>query len=331
MASEREIEELGESGGNLLERQAQAVRAFNRFYTRQIGLLEEGMLESAFSLTEVRVLYELAHRERLTAARLGRDLGLDAGYLSRILKKFTAKGYLERLASAEDGRQRFLGLTPAGRKAFAPLNARSQEMIAELLRPLTEQQRAAVVAAMAMIRELLGDGPPPKVSYVIRPPEPGDVTWAVSRQAALYASEYGWDGSFETLVAEIGAKFLADFDPEQERCWIAERDGRVVGSVFLVNADDAGKDGSKTGGEEAKLRMLYVDPEARGLGIGRRLVQECIRFARARGYRRLTLWTNDVLTAARRIYEDEGFTLVEEEHHRSFGKELVGQYWALEL
>jgi len=307
--------------GALLERQAGAVRAFNRFYTRQIGLLEEGLLKSPFSLTEVRVLYELAHREGLTAAGLGRDLGLDAGYLSRILKKFEGRGFLARVASVEDGRQSHLALTAAGRAAFAPLNAESQKQIAALLSPLSPEGRAAVVAAMERIQGLLGDGPTPKVSYILRPPEPGDVTWAVSRQAALYTQEYGWDGSFETMVAEIAARFLADFDGTCERCWIAEREEAVVGSVFLV----------KDTAEVAKLRMLYVDPAARGLGIGQRLVDECIRFARARGYRRLTLWTNDILLAARRIYEAAGFTLVKEEPHHSFGKDLVGQYWTLKL
>jgi len=305
----------------LLDGQARAVRAFNRFYTRQIGLLEEGYLSSPFSLTEVRVLYELAHRAGLTAAALGRGLGLDAGYLSRILKKFEAAGYLERRAAPDDGRQSLLALTAAGRTAFAPLKASSQAAIVGLLQPLSESQRAEAVAAMASLRRLLGDETTPKPSLVIRPPQPGEVSLAVSRQAALYSREYGWDGSFENLVAEIGAKFLAEQDPEWERCWIAAVEGRMVGSVFLVKVDAA----------EAKLRMLYVDPEARGLGIGRRLVRDCIGFARAKGYRRLTLWTNDILTAARRIYEDEGFRLIEEEKHHSFGKDLVGQYWALEL
>jgi DNA-binding MarR family transcriptional regulator/GNAT superfamily N-acetyltransferase len=283
--------------------------------------LEEGYLASPFSLTEVRVLYELAHRDGLTASLLGRDLGLDAGYLSRIVKKFEAKGYLERRPAPDDGRQSLLALTAAGEAAFAPLKAGSQEAIVGLLRPLAPDRRAEAVAAMTTLRRLLGDETAPKPSCIIRPPEPGDVSWAVSRQAALYAQEYGWDGSFENLVAEIGAKFLADFDPAWEGCWIAEVEGRMAGSVFLVKVDDA----------EAKLRMLYVDPAARSLGIGRRLVRECIAFARAKGYRRLTLWTNDILTAARRIYQDEGFVLLEEEKHRSFGKDLVGQYWALDL
>lgn len=315
--------------GDLLARQAQAVRAFNRFYTRQIGLLEEGYLASPFSLTEVRVLYELAHRDGLTATELGRDLGLDAGYLSRILKKFGKAGYLARSEAPEDGRRSLLALTAAGQKAYAPLRESSQEAIADLLRPLAAAQRAEVVAAMTSLRRLLGDttARAEADAVVIRPPEPGDVTLAVSRQAALYAREYGWDGSFENLVAEIGAKFLSDYDPDWERCWVADRDGRMVGSVFLVKVDTD----SDVDAGEAKLRMLYVDPEARGLGIGRRLVRECIRFARARGYRRLTLWTNDILTAARRIYEDEGFVLIEEEKHHSFGKDLVGQYWALTL
>ena len=309
------------NGDALLQRQAAAVRAFNRFYTRQIGLLEEGLLASPFSLTEVRVLYELAHRDGLTATALGRELGLDAGYLSRILKKFAAKGFLERLASAADGRQSHLALTAAGREAFAPLDAASQAQTAALLSPLSVLERAEVVAAMGRVRALLANDKGGDPAYILRPPEPGEVCLAVSRQAALYAREYGWDETFETLVAEIAAGFLANFDPKRERCWIAERRGQMVGSVFLV------KDSARV----AKLRMLYVDPQARGLGIGGRLVEDCVSFARARGYKTLTLWTNDVLLAARRIYEAAGFTLLREEPHRSFGKDLVGQYWSLDL
>lgn len=304
-----------------LHAQVAAVREFNRFYTRQAGLLEEGLLKSAFSLTEARVLYELANREDLTASGIGRELGLDAGYLSRILKKFETKGLLDRAPSKRDARQSVLELTAAGRAAFAPLNEASQAEFAAMLEPLTPEQREGLLAAMATIRALLEEGAEPEPPYTLRPHRPGDIGLVISRQAAIYHREYGWDGSFEALVAEIGAEFIRSFDPEWESCWIAERGSEVVGSVFLVRQSD----------EVAKLRMLYVEPAARGLGIGQRLVAECIAFARAKGYRTLTLWTNDVLVSARKIYEAAGFELVAEEPHRSFGVDLVGQNWDLEL
>jgi len=303
------------------DRRVAAVRRFNRFYTQKIGVLEEGLLKSDFSLTETRVLYELAHRERPTAAELVKDLGLDAGYLSRILRNFERRGLVEKEPSETDGRQSLLSLTDAGRDSFAPLNARSRDEISALLDTLTEAEQARLLDAMHAIETLLGAQPESRAPYLLRPHQPGDIGWVIHRHGALYAREYGWDETFEALVAEIGAKFIKEFDPKRERCWIAEKDGEIVGSVFLVRQSD----------EAAKLRLLYVEPEARGLGIGRRFVAECIRFARQAGYRSITLWTNDILSAARRIYEDAGFHLVHQEPHRSFGHDLVSETWELAL
>jgi DNA-binding MarR family transcriptional regulator/N-acetylglutamate synthase-like GNAT family acetyltransferase len=297
------------------------VRAFTRFYTRQIGLLEERLHKSAFSLTEARVLYELAHRNGLTATDLGRDLGLDAGYLSRLLKKFEGRGLVTRAPSATDARQSVLSITEAGRKAFEPLDQASREDVAGLLGRLSAEHREAVVAAMQKLRRLLGQSREPATPYILRPLQVGDIGWIVHRQGVLYAREYGWDESYEALAAEILAGFVKSFDPEYENAWIAEREGEVVGSVFLM----------RKSAEVAKLRLLYVEPSARGLGIGRRLVDECIGFARARGYKTLTLWTNDVLVSARRIYQAAGFQLTAEERHHSFGRDLVGQTWDLAL
>ncbi|EHK58327.1 bifunctional helix-turn-helix transcriptional regulator/GNAT family N-acetyltransferase [Allomesorhizobium alhagi] len=297
------------------------VRAFTRFYTRQIGLLEERLHKSAFSLTEARVLYELAHRNGLTATDLGRDLGLDAGYLSRLLKKFESRGFVTRAPSATDARQSVLSITEAGRKAFELLDQASREEVAGLLGRLSAEHREAVVAAMQKLRRLLGQSREPATPYILRPLQVGDIGWIVHRQGVLYAREYGWDESYEALAAEILAGFVKSFDPEYENAWIAEREGEVVGSVFLM----------RKSAEVAKLRLLYVEPSARGLGIGRRLVDECIAFARAKGYKTLTLWTNDVLVSARRIYQAAGFQLTGEERHHSFGKDLVGQTWDLAL
>jgi DNA-binding MarR family transcriptional regulator/GNAT superfamily N-acetyltransferase len=301
-------------------RRVEAVRRFTRFYTRQIGVLHEGLLNSPFSLAEARVLYELAHRDMPTAAELGTELGLDAGYLSRILRGFVKNGLLAKTPSEQDGRQRFLALTAKGRKAFAPLDRRSRDEVGAMLADLAPAEQARLIEAMRTVETLLGRKTAPP-AYVLRPHRPGDIGWVIHRHAALYAQEYGWDESFEALVAEIGAKFIRDFDIRRERCWIAERDGDIVGSVFLVKQSDT----------VAKLRLLIVEPAARGLGIGHRLVDECIRFARQAGYRQLTLWTNDILVAARRIYEAAGFRLVLEEKHRSFGHDLVGQNWELDL
>jgi len=303
------------------DEQIERVRSFNRFYTRHIGLLNEGLLESAFSLTEARVLYELAHRGPVTAADLGRELGLDAGYLSRLLKRFGAHGLTRRTPSKDDGRQFLLSLTDKGLAAFEPLNQASAAQVATMLSRLSAGERERLTQAMTTVEHLVGDGPRPDRPYILRPHRPGDIGWIAHRQGILYAQEYGWDETFEALVAEIAAAFVRNFDPARERCWIAERDGEIVGSVFLVRSSD----------EVAKLRLLYVEPSARGLGLGGRLTEECIAFARDRGYKTLTLWPNDVLMAARRIYQAKGFRLVKEEQHHSFGKDLVGQTWDLVL
>ncbi len=304
-----------------LDARVAAVRRFNRFYTRQIGLLQEGYLKSPFSLSEVRVLYELAHRERPTATELGRDLGLDAGYLSRILRGFQKRGFLKRAPSAHDGRLAHLSLTPRGQAAFAPLNTRSHEDIGLMLGALPATEQARLVRAMHTIEEILGAQPEQKVPYLLRPHRPGDMGWVVHRHGAIYAQEYGWDERFEALVARIAATFIERYDPKRERCWIAEKDGEIVGSAFLVKR-------SKT---VAQLRLMLVEPKARGLGIGARLVDECVRFARDNGYRKITLWTNSVLLAARHIYQKAGFRLVHKERHHSFGHTLVGETWDLTL
>ncbi|HEY6751529.1 MAG TPA: bifunctional helix-turn-helix transcriptional regulator/GNAT family N-acetyltransferase [Rubrobacteraceae bacterium] len=298
-----------------------AVRGFNRFWTRRIGVLREGYLESPFSLTEVRVLYELARSEETTASELGRELGLDAGYLSRILRGFEGRGLISKKLSETDGRRSLLRLTEAGQEAFAPLDARSREDVGAMLGALSAAEQDRLVGAMRTIEELLGARPEPMVPHLLRSHEPGDMGWVVHRHGILYAREYGWDERFEALVARIVADFVDNFDPAKERCWIAESDRAILGCVFVVKESDT----------VAKLRLLLVEPEARGLRLGTRLVGECVRFARGRGYEKLTLWTNSVLDAARRIYEEKGFKIVEEEEHHSFGKDLVGQNWELKL
>lgn len=298
-----------------------AVREFNRFYTRRIGVLEEGYLSSRFSLTEVRVLYELAHRGSATASELARDLGIDAGYLSRILRGFTRRGMLARTAEKQDARRSILRLTARGAATVAPLEAKAREEIGALLEAVPPAEQDRLVASMRTVERALQARAARIPSISMRTHRPGDMGWVVERHGALYWEEYGWDETFEALVADIVAKFVTHLDPKRERCWIAEIDGERMGCVFCVKK-------SKT---VAKLRLLLVDPRARGLGIGSRLVDECIRFARSAGYRELTLWTNDVLVAARRIYERAGFELVESERHRSFGKALVGQNWRLRL
>jgi DNA-binding MarR family transcriptional regulator/GNAT superfamily N-acetyltransferase len=294
-----------------------AVRRFNRFYTQKIGVLQAGHLNSPFSLAEVRVLYELAHREQPTASELGRDLGLDAGYLSRILRGFEKKGLVKKSPSEADGRQQLLTLTRKGEEAFAPLNVRSRTEIGALLGPLSGAEQNRLVDSMHAIEDLLGARPEPKAPYLLRPHQPGDIGWVTHRHGALYAQEYGWDETFEALVAEVAASFIKNYDPKVERCWIAEKDGEIVGSVFLVKK-------SRT---VAKLRLLYVEPKARGLGIGARLTAECERFARQAGYKKIMLWTNSILVAARHIYEKAGYRLVESEPHHSFGHDLIGETW----
>jgi len=304
-----------------LAKKTEAVRRFSRFYTRIIGLLQEGLLGSPFSLSEARVLYELAHQETTTASDLTRELGLDAGYLSRILKSFEARGLLARRPSESDGRQSVLSLSSEGKAAFAEIDGGSRAQIGAMLEPLPPGDQTRLVESMATIENLLGGRPPARVPYILRSHQPGDLGWIVSRHGLLYAQEYGWDETFEPFVAGIISESFRDFDAKRERCWIAEKDGENVGTVTLVAQSE----------EIAKLRLLLVDPRARGLGIGHRLVEECIRFARLKGYRKITLWTNDVLVEARRIYERAGFELVEESPHHSFGKDLVGQTWDLAL
>ncbi|HEY6659529.1 MAG TPA: helix-turn-helix domain-containing GNAT family N-acetyltransferase [Pyrinomonadaceae bacterium] len=297
----------------------EAVRRFNRFYTRQIGVLRESWAESPFSLAEVRVLYELAHHDDLTAGELGTELGLDRGYLSRILQSFEKRGFVTKTRSKADARQTHLALTAKGRKVFAPVNNRSQQDVGSMLDALSATDQKILIESMHTIERLLGEKSEPKVPYILRTHHPGDMGWIVHRHGVLYSEEYGWDEQFEALAAQITSDFIKNFDPKRERCWVAEREGEIVGSVFLVKK-------SKT---VAQLRLLLVEPKARGLGIGMRLVDECIRFARQKGYRKIILWTNDVLKSARRVYEEAGFIMVREEPHHSFGHDLVGQYWEL--
>lgn len=300
--------------------QIQAVRAFNRFYTRKLGVLDQHLLNSPFSLSEARVLYELAHRDEVSAKEIGIELGLDGGYLSRIVQNFEQDGLITRKPLAADRRQYRLALTAKGRQAFARLDRLSQDQVGEMLSALSGRDRARLTAAMGAIEGLLGTEPASSAA-ILRAPRPGDMGWVVQSHGAVYAGEYGWDATFEALVAEIVAKFVTSFDVSRERCWIAEVDGAPVGSVFLVKASD----------DVAKLRLLLVDPAARGHGLGQRLVAECIAFARQCGYRRITLWTQSILTAARKIYRDAGFELVAREPHRSFGQDLVGETWEREL
>jgi DNA-binding MarR family transcriptional regulator/GNAT superfamily N-acetyltransferase len=305
------------------DQRVEAVRRFSRFYTRHIGVLQEGLLKSPFPLTEARVIYELAHHERVPATALAQELGLDAGYLSRILRGFQTRGLIDKEPSETDGRQNLLSLTDEGQEAFAKLNAGSRREVGAMLSDLSDAEQRRLVEAMHTIEGLLGARPEHKVPYLLRPHQPGDLGWVVYRHGVLYAQEYGWDERFEGLVADIVAEFIHEFDPKRERCWIAEKDGENVGSVFLVKHPE--REGV------AKLRLLLVEPKARGLGIGRRLTDECVRFARRVGYRTLTLWTNDVLHAARHIYEKAGFAIVATEQHHSFGHDLVGETWELEL
>ena len=302
------------------EARIDAIRRFNRFYTRRIGVLHEGLLDSPWSLAEVRILYELAHRPRVTARELARDLALDAGYLSRMLKGFERRGFVRREASQEDGRERLLSLTAEGRRALAPLEMRSQREVAAMLAPLSESSRARLVGAMSAIESIL-DPAPGGAPFVLRSHRPGDMGWVVQAHGEIYRAEFGWDERFEALVARIAGEFIDKLDPAKERCWIAERDGERVGSVFVV----------RKSATVAKLRLLIVDPKARGLGLGASLVAECLRFARACGYRRMTLWTQQNLTAARRIYQTAGFQIVSREKHAMFGVPLVGETWEIAL
>jgi DNA-binding MarR family transcriptional regulator/GNAT superfamily N-acetyltransferase len=303
-----------------LDRRIEAVRHFNRFYTQKIGVLQEGLLKSPFTLSQLRVLYELAYRKHPTAAQLSNDLNLDRGYVSRILADFEKRGLIERKTSSNDARESLLTLTRKGTDAFAPLNVRSHDEMAELLSTLSSSQQKRLLQSMMSIENLL-NASDEKVSYILRPHQPGDMGWVIHRHGLLYSQEYGWDEQFEALVASICVKFLEKFDQKRERCWIAEKDGEIVGSVFLV----------KHTKNIAQLRMLYVEPFTRGMGIGRRLVDECIRFSRQTGYNKIILWTQSNLSAARHIYEATGFKIVKKEPHHSFGHDLVAEIWELKL
>ena len=298
-----------------------AVRRFNRFYTQNLGVLQPGWLDSAFSLTQARVLYEIKHRDRATATGIARDLGLDAGYLSRILQRFHKTGLIRKEVSPQDLRQSYLSMTGRGQKAYAPLEARAKRQAGALLGRLTPPEQDHLVGAMRAIETMIASEPKAQSEIILRDPRPGDLGWVVARHGELYAQEYGWAENFEGLCAQIVADFVGKYDPKYDRCWIAEMGGRNVGAVFLV------KDSEKV----ARLRLLLVDPVARGRGLGTRLTDECIRFARARGYRSITLWTHKVLTAARRIYERAGFRLTSSEARRSFGQDVVSEHWDLAL
>jgi len=317
------------------------VRAFNRDYTRRIGVLSDGLLDSPYSLTEVRVMYEIAHRSGVTAAELADELDLDRGYLSRLLKGFERKKLLARAASPDDGRRQHLRLTPAGLRVFEPLERRSQEQVKGMLTALDEERRGALLEGMAVIQSALesaavvqrGGAKAPDAStadgsrreqqtpVTLRPHRVGDMGWVVQRHGELYAREYGWNEEFEALVAEITVEFIRKLDDTRERCWIAERDGRRVGCIFLVAKDAT----------TAKLRLLLVEPETRGLGVGRTLVSECVKYAREAGYQKIVLWTQESLSAARHLYDQAGFQRIAREPHHSFGHDLVGETWELQL
>lgn len=305
----------------LSEERIGTVRQFNRFFTRQIGVLREGLLHSPYPLTDARILFELGQCNQVTASRLGRELGLDAGYLSRILARLEQQGLLEKVRSENDGRQLLVSLTAAGREAFALLDQRSREEVSEMLEDLSEEDQQRLLKAMQTIESVLSNGFKFSEPFVLRPHEPGDMGWVAHRHGVLYAQEYGWDEHFEALVAQIVAEFINNYNPGRERCWIAEMDGEIIGSVFVVQSSET----------VAKLRLLLVEPKARGLGLGTRLVEECIRFARRRGYQKLILWTNSILLEARHIYKKTGFKLVAEEAHHSFGHDLIGETWELVL
>ena len=307
--------------GEVSDDEVLAARAFNRFYTRKLGVLDQQVLKSPYSLSEARVMYELAHRGELAAKEIGAELGLDPGYLSRIVQKFDEDGLITRTPLASDRRQYQLSLTARGRQAFTKLERSSHDDVAVMLAALSPGERGRLTEAMATIQGLLGPARASVPPAILRDPRPGDLGWVVQSQGALYASEYGFDSTYEGLVADIAAKFVASFDASRERCWIADIGGNPVGSVFVVRSSD----------DVAKLRLLLVEPVGRGQGLGQRLVAECIAFARACGYRRITLWTQSILVAARKIYQDAGFVLVKSEPHRSFGQNLIGETWEREL
>ena len=299
----------------------EAIRRFNSFYTRKIGVLQEGFLGSAYSLAQGRVLYELAHREKPTAAVVGAELDLDAGYVSRILRGFKKDGLIRAERSQADGRETLLSLTARGRTVIAMLDRRSNEDVSARLRGVSEADQRRLVAAMAEVESVLAPRAVESEPYILRPHQPGDMGWVVSRQGLLYAQEYGWDEQYEALAAKIVANFIEKLDARRERCWIAERKGETVGAVFLVRHSQT----------VAKLRLLHVEASARGLGIGKRLVDECVRFARRVGYKKITLWTQSILFAARHIYKQAGFRCVGKKRHHSFGHDLVAETWELKL
>lgn len=303
------------------DRQVDAIRGFSRFYTRKLGIIEPKLLHSAFTLQEARILYEIAHRPACTATDLTRDLGLDPGFLSRTLQALQRRQIVTRKPSRNDGRVNELSLTAKGRIAQAELERRSREEVGALLTSLDDTQRAAIVRAMTTIEQTLERRSEKPAAFILRRHRPGDIGWVISSQAQAYAEEYGWDISYEALVAEICAQFIRNYDASREHCWIAEAGGERLGSVFLVNGGD----------DVAKLRLLLVEKKARGLGVGRALVEQCIRGARERGYKEMTLWTQSILVAARGIYQAVGFRRVKEEPHHSFGVDLVGETWELNL
>jgi DNA-binding MarR family transcriptional regulator/GNAT superfamily N-acetyltransferase len=311
------------SSTDVLDGRVAAMRAFTRFYTAIMGVLAEGLLFTPYSVAEARIIFELAQRDEAGVADLRRELRIDAGYMSRIAARLESDGLVTRRRDTGDARRQVLALTDAGRVVFDDLDRRSSEQVAGLLSGLDEATQRAVVAAMDTVRAAFAGPTATQAApaVVLRPPRAGDFGWVVARHGALYAAEYGWDASFEALVARIVADYVDAGDTGRQAAWIAEVDGEPVGCVFCVARDDT----------TAQLRILLVEPTARGLGIGRRLVDECLRFARSAGYRSIVLWTNDVLVSARRIYEAAGFALVEEEPHHSFGRDLVGQYWARDL
>jgi DNA-binding MarR family transcriptional regulator/GNAT superfamily N-acetyltransferase len=305
-----------------LEERIGAVRQFNRFITQQIGVLSDGFLHTPYSLAQARILYELGHGQDLTAAWLGHKLGLSAGYLSRILEGFKSQGLIDKMRSEADGRQRILHLTALGKEAFALLDWRSRDEVAEMLARLSGENQKRLLKAMQTIQGILDESKSQAPeAFILRDPEPGDMGWVTYRHGVIYAQEYGWDATFEALVAQIVSDYIKNLKPGREHCWIAEMDGEIVGSVFVVQLDQ----------NTAKLRLLLVEAKARGLGLGTRLVEECIRFARRSGYKKLTLWTNSVLVAARHIYQKTGFKIVEQEENHNFGKDLVSETWELDL
>lgn len=298
-----------------------AFRRFNRFYTQKIGVLDRCYLQSEFSVGEARVLYELAQREETTASEISANLGMDMGYLSRILGKLEEQQLIRRAPAEQDARQRLIHVTSKGKKAVSTLDSRSQEQAGSLLAELSDSQQASVLQAMSQIRTVLGDSKATNEPYIIRTHRTGDLSWIAYRHAVLYRQEYGWNEAFEALVLEITAHFLKHYDPGAERCWVAERSGEILGCVLLVRSSK----------QIAKLRLLLVEPSARGLGIGKRLVEECIRFARDKGYKKIVLWTHSNLSAARGIYQKAGFQLVASDSHEDFGPRLTAETWELRL